>query len=305
MTMIKERLTAAMEAKNNDLNSFVWKFARDGKGEQKEIRLVDATEEQLNSFYQHCASMLYSKDKSNPGRYTVLDLIKEQREKCDTEILLRKLDAGTLFSSTGGTKYPRYVYLQDIRDCLNKNREQFPTSELKNIPISVISNGLPEEFQRISINTVLDGCMDNLGVMSKKHITFTFLINLGIYLTPEELKELTEKDENGKVRSKLEVIKERLKIAPNVRLTVKPTGLTYSELRSMINLRSDKYSKLTTDQLNTLRKRILFFLEQEIDFHIQMWEKKMKEIEAVANEKGYTPVDYTHIRAHQTSLHRV
>lgn len=287
MTMIKERLNAAIEAKNNDINSFVWKFARNHQGEQEEIRLVDATKEQLNSFYKHCNSMLYSKDKSNPGRYTVLNLIKEQREKCDAEILLRKLDNGTLFNSNGA-KYPRYLYLQDIRECLSKNRDQFPTNELKNIPISTISSGLPEEFQRISINTVLDGCMDNLGIVNKKHITFTFLVKLGIYLTPEELKELTEKDEEGKIRSKLEVIKERLKINPNVMLTVKPTGLSYSEFRAMINLKSEKYSKLTTDQLNTLRKRVLFFLEQEIDFHIQMWERKIKEIEMVADSKGYT-----------------
>ena len=87
---MKEKLTEAINARNNDIKSFVWKLARDKQtGEQEEIRLVDATAEQLNRFYAHCMSMLYSEDKLNPGRYVLLDIIKEQREKCNVELFLR------------------------------------------------------------------------------------------------------------------------------------------------------------------------------------------------------------------------
>lgn len=287
MTMMREKLTAAINAKNNDVNSFIWKYARNKDRIQETIRLMDATPAQLQSFYNHCMSMLYSKDKQNPGRYTLLDLIKEQREKCDTEVFLRKLELGTLIPNNN-EKYPRYLYRQDIREFMNNNKEHFPTTELKNIPISHLPGHTPKEFQRISISSILDGCMDNLGIMNAKHITFTFILNLGVYFTPDEMRELTEKDAEGNIRSKLEVVKERLRIPSKVRLTVKPTGLSYNELRSMINLKSKKYSELTTDQLNILRKKILFFLEQEIDYHIQIWEQKIKEINAVCKERGIT-----------------
>ena len=110
---MKEKLTEAINAKNNDVKSFVWKLARNKQtGEQEEIKLVDATEEQLNRFYTHCMSMLYSEDKLNPGRYVLLDIIKEQREKCNVELFLRDLETGRL--TADGKPYPRYLYCQDL-----------------------------------------------------------------------------------------------------------------------------------------------------------------------------------------------
>ena len=53
MTVMREKLMEAIEAKNNDTKSFVWKLARKSDGTQEEIRLVDATPEQLNTFYKH------------------------------------------------------------------------------------------------------------------------------------------------------------------------------------------------------------------------------------------------------------
>ena len=47
------KLAEAYEKKKSDINSFVWKGAKkevDGQFVQEEIRLMDATEEQLNSF---------------------------------------------------------------------------------------------------------------------------------------------------------------------------------------------------------------------------------------------------------------
>ena len=159
--MMKEKLTQAIEAKNNDTKSFVWKFARKSDGTQEEIRLVDATPEQLNSFYAHCHSMLYSNDKLNPGRYTLLKIIEEQRRKCNVELFLRKLESGSICSDN--RPYPRHLYLQDIRSYMNAHKADFPSNELNEISISSISGGLPREFARISINEVLDGCLDQLG----------------------------------------------------------------------------------------------------------------------------------------------
>jgi len=284
MTQIGDKLAAAIEAKNNDIKEFVWKLARKSDGTQDEIRLVDATPEQLKTFYKHCQSMLYSTDKLNPGRYVLLDIIGEQRRKCNVELFLRKLESGAICAD--GKPYPRYLYIQDLRKYMNANKKDFPSSELKNISIAAITGGLPREFERISIEEVLDGCLDMLGTIDNKHITFSFILNLGVYLTPEEMKEFDEKDKDGNTRSKLEVIKERLNIKNTVRLTVKPSGLNFEELRAMVNLRPKKYSELTTGQLTVLRDKVLFKLENEVSYHIEQWEERSKQIELVAESRG-------------------
>lgn len=286
MTVMREKLMEAIEAKNNDTKSFVWKFARKADGTQEEVHLVDATPEQLNAFYKHCKSMLYSEDKLNPGRHVLLKIIEEQRKKCNVELFLRKLESGSICSDN--RPYPRHLYIQDIRSYMNSHKEDFPSNELKEISISSISGGLPREFGRISIDEVLNGCLDQLGYFDNKHITFSFILNLGVYLTPTEMKEFDEKDKDGNTRSKLEVIKERLGIKSSVRLTVKPTGLNFNELRAMVNLKSKKYSDLTTDQLTVLRNKVLFRLENEVMFHIEQWEERMRQIELVAKERGIT-----------------
>jgi hypothetical protein len=283
MTTIKEKLTEAINAKNNDIKSFVWKFPRKSDGTQEEIRLIDATAEQLQQFYSHCNSMLYSENKSNPGRYVLLDIIKEQREKCNVELYLRKLNEGVL---TNGEPYPRHLYCQDIMSCIRQNKETFPQSELKNLSIGMITGGIPREFDRLSIASVIDGCLDQLGTLQTTHITYNFILNMGIYLTPAELRDCNEKDAEGNRRKKPDIIKERLGLKPTARLTIKPSGLSFSEFRSMIKLRSTKYSDLTTEQLVTLRNKVLFRLEQEVNFHIDQWEDLVRKIEAVANYKG-------------------
>lgn len=286
MTTLKDKLVNAIDSKNNDLKSFVWKMAKNAEGTQKEIHLVDATDAQLQQFYDHCQSMLYSTDKLNPGRYVLLDIISEQRKKCNTELFLRKLESGAICADS--EPYPRYVYIQNLRAFLNNNKSQFPSNELKNISISECTNGIPREFQDVSIENVIDGCLDQLSTIDNKHITFSFILNLGVYLTPAEMKDFDEKDKDGKTRSKLEVIKERLNIKPSVRLTVKPTGLNFNELRAMINLKAKKYSELTTDQLTVLRNKVLFRLENEVQYHIEQWESRKKEILKVAESRGLT-----------------
>ena len=284
MTVMKDKLMEAIEAKNNDIKSFVWKFPRKQDGTQDEIHLINASPEQLNQFYKHCYSMLNSTDKLNPGRYVLLNIIKEQRVKCNVELYLRKLESGEICADK--KPYPRHLYLQDIRSFMDNHKKDFPTDKLDSISIASCTNGLPREFERISINDVLDGCLDGLGFLDNKHITFSFILNMGVYLTPSEMKEFDEKDKDGNTRSKLEVIKERLNIKSSVRLTVKPTGLNFSELRAMVNLKPKKYSELTTDQLLVLRNKVLFRLENEVMFHIDQWEERIRQLKLVADSKG-------------------
>ncbi len=272
-----------MEAKNNDVKSFVWKLAKNSDGIQKEIKLVDATPEQLKHFYDHCQSMLHSSDTTNPGRYVLLDIINDQRKRCNTELYLRKLESGEI--TIDKEPYPRHLYIQDLNAFMNNNRSLFPVGKLKEISITQCPGKLPKEFTRLSIQDVLDGCMDGLGIFDNKHITFSFILNMGVYLTPAEIKDLDEKDADGNTRSKLEVLKERLNLNQEIRLMVKPTGLNFNELRAVLTLYPKKYSAMTTDQLLVLRNKVLFRLENEVSFHIEQWEERARQIELVATSR--------------------
>lgn len=290
MTLVKERLTEAIEAKKNDLSSFVWKYARKSDGTQEEIKLMEATPEQLQQFYDHCNSMLYQKDKINPGRKILLNIIKNQRDKCNTEIFLRKLEKGSI--SADGKPYPRYLFLQDLSAFLASNQIQFPKDKYKETSIAYCINGLPREFERLNIDIVRDALLDQIGYFDNKHITFSFIIKMGVYLTPEEMREFSQTDENGNRRSRLEIIKERLNINPDVHIVVKPSGLSFTELRAMLGLRYKKYSELTTDQLLTLRNKVLFRLEQEVEFHISQWEDLKSKLEKVAEAREIELVNH-------------
>ena len=56
----------------------------------------------------------------------------------------------------------------------------------------------------------------------------------------------------------------------------------------MVNLKPKKYSELTTDQLTVLRNKVLFKLENEVMFHIEQWEERMRQLRMVAESKGIT-----------------
>ena len=266
MTIIRERLEEAMASKKIDVKNFIWKGEKkeiNGVMTQEEIRLIDADEKQLNKFYNHCMSMLYNQDKQNPGRYLLLDIIKDQIARCNCELFLRWLE-----QEKGK---PRFTFLSDVRTILDNNKENIP--DTTNIPISLI----------------IDGCIDRLGYFNKQHITLSFILKQGLWFTQQELKDLTEKNEDGTTKDRVEVVKEKLGLTkPGINLYITPKGLNFAQLKAMISLRSKKYSELTTDQLKTLRNVILFALSDEVRFHINQWESRITQLKEVAKFKGIT-----------------
>ena len=292
MGIMAEKLAAAQEIKKNDIDTFVWKGPKkevDGKIVQEEIKLKDATDAQLKEFYAHCISMLYSKDRENPGRYTLLTIVQEQRDKCNAELYIRWVENRYKKDNpTHREEIPRCTYQKAIRTILTNNRDLFDKDKLNEYPISQITNGVPVEFHDVSIAMTQDACLGTLGDFNKKHLSLNFITKLGLWFTPAEMKDLTEKDENGKTRDRLDVIRERHGLKPVIRLYINPKGLTYTELRAMLNLKSKsrKYSDLTTDQLVTLRDRVLFFFEQEVEEHIKQWESRIAQLKKVAELRG-------------------
>lgn len=282
MTIIRERLEEAMASKKIDVKNFIWKGEKkeiNGVMTQEEIRLIDADENQLNKFYNHCMSMLYNQDKQNPGRYLLLDIIKDQIARCNCELFLRWLE-----QEKGK---PRFTFLSDVRTILDNNKENIP--DTTNIPISTIVGGCPDEFKEIPISLIIDGCIDRLGYFNKQHITLSFILKQGLWFTQQELKDLTEKNEDGTTKDRVEVVKERLGlIKPGINPYITPKGLNFAQLKAMISLRSKKYSELTTDQLKTLRNIILFALSDEVRFHINQWEARISQLQEVAKLKDIT-----------------
>ena len=284
---LQKKLTEALENKENDINLYVWKGPKidmNGTRVQESIKLVDATPEQLQEFYNHCQSMLYSTDRDNPGRLVLLDIIKDQRERCNTELYLRYVENAYL--SDNRPKIQRFTYLNSIKTFMDNNKELFPRERLGEILITSVTGGVPDDLKSLTIDYVLDGLLDKLGVLSKKHLTLSFLLKLGLWFTPQEKREFDEEvEQTGKTVS--EIIKERCGLKANTKLRIIPKGLfNYKEFRAMITLKNKKYSEMTTDQLLTLRNKVLFALEDEVEFHAKSWVEREKQILKVAESRG-------------------
>jgi hypothetical protein len=50
--------------------------------------------------------------------------------------------------------------------------------------------------------------------------------------------------------------------------------------------KKQKYSDMTTEQLVTLRNKVLLRFQREVDGHIYSWRKLQKQIELVARNRG-------------------
>ena len=276
-TLMEEKLKEAIDKKQSDINSFVWKGEKEldasGRYKQPEIKMINLSQEDLQKYYDHCKKMLFNQDPSKPGRYLVLERIPEQRERCGAELFLRYLEQNKGMS--------RFSLLGSINEFQKNNREILKTWKPT---IEDVFANIPEEFGKIPLSLVIDGCLDRLGTFNKKAITRNFVLKQGIWLTPTESKELMEE---GSGKQRLEIIRERLNIQDVERLSINSKGLNFAQMRAMLNIKQDrKYMDLTTTQLETLRYRILFNLEENVKEHIAFWERKMEELEIIANYRG-------------------
>ena len=173
----------------------------------------------------------------------------------------------------------KFSFRQTINTFLNNNRDAFK-DVIPSLGDMVI---VPNEYERIPLSDIMDGCLGSLGVFNKKHITRTFILKQGIWLTATEAKELVEHDAEGVLIDRLEIIRERLNLKEIEKLWINSKGLTFTQMRAMLQLKPNKkYGELTTAQLETLRYRILFNLEETVEEHITAWEQRMEQIEQIA-----------------------
>lgn len=279
-TEFAEKLKTAIVDGNFYAKSYVWKGPKvknnDGTFSQQVVNLVDATDAQLREFYNHCISMLYNQDRINPGRRPLLEIIQSQKDRCGVELYLRE-------SEGNGTS--RYTIIESVKQAIRYSG--LTQDAVRNIPLSDFVM-VSSQYSNLPIKLVQEGCLNKLGKFDKSHLTLTFILKQGLRLTEAEEQELTELDSKGYRRNFIEVIKDRLDIGDHMKLKTDAKGLTYAQLRAMLNLKSRYYNELTVEQLKTLRYRLLLSLEEDVVFHIEQWENRISQLKEVAEMRGIT-----------------
>lgn len=272
MTEFGDTLAKAIDKRNSDINSFVWK-SQNGT----EIRLMDMEEKDLQKAYNHTTDMLYNSNPYSPGKYCVRKNIHRTWDSCNAELLKRFL----LYECNVGFKTNK-----DILDYVLAAKKQYNACDSDDV--TKIINGVPTVYEKVTINDLLNACFDKLDVLNKKMISDKFILAQGIWLTDDEKKELTEYDSEGNMRKWLDVVKERL-FLNNVRLRIDQKGLSYSEFRSLVQMdKLPKISSLPTATLKLLRDKILLLLDSDLNYHIDKWTAIKEQIEKVAEYKKIT-----------------
>ena len=105
-----------------------------------------------------------------------------------------------------------------------------------------------------------------------------------------DYKKLKEWSELNKLSSlnTMEKVYKYLRLREYDKLRSNPTGLNLSQMKGMLEItHSKKYTDLTTEQLVTLRYRVLLDLRANVRSHISKWETLKHQIELVAESKGF------------------
>jgi len=277
-----DALQKAFDAKKNDYTNFVWKGEKIKDGDkyvQNTEKIADMSPERLKECWKHCEKMLHNDDPKHLGRHNVLEEVTLQINKCNVELLLRYFE-NTYLRRENSSATKRFSLMVSLRELMRNNSE---VTDWSQVPISYISENLPDEFKDINIADVLDGCTDNLGAFNKQHLTMTFITKMGLWFTKAEENELKANSN----QDRLKLAKERLHLPSKLILRFSEKGLSYHEMRAMLTLpKKQKYSDMTTEQLVTLRNKVLLRLSREVDGHIFSWNRLQKQIELVAKSKG-------------------
>lgn len=276
MSDLADKLTQAIEKRTNNINNWTW-INKNGES----VRLLDMPVDELQKAYNHALDMLYRKTNYKFGKLEVRKNIQKLHESCNAELLHRYIQHELAIEMFKTNK--------DILDFINKFKEA--NGATNEDSITVMFSNLPKEFETLTIGDLLKACLDACEPINRKLISNDFIISLGIWLTEDEKKDLTEFDENGKLRPWIQVMKERLFIDGGY-FRVVPTGLTYAELRALLNLEQrTRVSSVPSATLKLLRDKILLLLDNDLEYHINKWTNLKDQIENVAAYKGWELVN--------------
>lgn len=276
MSDLGDKLSEAIKKRENNINNWTWK-SKSGES----VRLLDMDFPTLQKAYNHALDMLYRKTGYKFGKLEVRKNIHKLHRSCNAELLRRYIQYDLAIEMFKTNK--------DILDYINKFKE---INHVTNVDsITTMFSNLPKEYETLTIGDLLAACLDMLEPINRKLISDKFITSLGIWLTEDEKKDLTEFTEDGQLRPWIQVMKERLFIDSGY-FKVMPTGLSYSELKSLLNLQQrTKVSIIPSATLRLLRDRILLILDNDLEYHIRKWTELKEQIEFVAEYKNWTLVN--------------
>ena len=267
---LNRAIETSKERARTDVNNLVWKYKN---GTSK--RLMDMDNDELQKCYDHCNSMLYSKAKVTPGKYTIKQIINRTYENVNAELFMRYI-LHELNLEMFKTNKDLFDFIIAQKSSLNLKDSDYVTTIFTNVPTI---------FEKVTIDRLLSACFDKLDALNRKIISDKFIVSQGIWLTNEEKKELQE-FVDGKQRDFMDVIKERLVLNNSLKLRIDRKGLSYNEFRSLVKLdQYPKISSLPTATLTLLRDKILLLLDYDVEYHIAKWENLISNIKKVAEKK--------------------
>lgn len=285
MAELRDKLSEALRKKEEDINTYIWKFPRDAEKPRQQVKLMDCTQEQLQQFYNHCESMLRNTNKLCLGRYNLLVLIKSQKDKIGAELLLREMQEEN-------KHFTRFALNEAIEELIDNNKKKgvIIDTEISTFE-QYTSTPLSTKYNKLSLQLIRDACTNRLGVFDNSHITKSFLLKRGLWLSKEDIKKLNEYAVKNKLDDdfkKLDIVKKYLNLRDYHILKRNSRGLSLQELEQMLLLHPCKFTDLNTEQLEILRYKILPDLERNVKDHIERWETLSSQIKKVAKVKKYT-----------------
>ena len=268
--------------KINEVEDYTWKLEKyideNGVLVQNSIKLIDASEEQLRKFINHCNSMLYNKNNpKDPGRCVLLINVKNQIDKCNAELFRREL--GPAYSNLTLSILMKFIENNDV----NMNLTTLSDADIyDNVPENLL------EYMSVSVSDAIDSLKGKLGEFNRKPLTLTFLMKQEIWLADDEKEEMNKFLLQNPNKTKSDYVKSYLKLPEGIKIRFSPRGLSLSKMKSLLSL-SNKvlYSSMTDEQLILLKNRVLYDLIDEIQHHIKNWEERISQIKEVAKIKGY------------------
>lgn len=269
-----------------EISEYVWKkqkqIVEKNNKIQNSVRMIDMSEEELKTAYNHCKQMLFNDEKTSLGRYLVLQEINKQIQYCNAELAVRWF-LEELTKDNGSPYYTRFSLTCEIENFIN--REDIKRINLSELTLNKIYNGLPTNFENVPLDIFLKACRNLLGTFNRSHLTNQFILSLGVWFNQKDIMDFKNRNLES-LNDRLNDLKSKLKLKSDTVIPVKATGLCIEQFSAIVNIRANiKYTDLSILQLETLRDSVLFTLADTVRRHIKQWETLMCQIEEVCTEK--------------------
>lgn len=273
-----------------DIKTYKWRDKRltaDRDEVAVEYKMVDMGPIELQHAYDHCKHMLYNTDKNNLGRMLVLDEISQQLEYCGAELALRWFKEQK--DAQGNFLWTEDNLMINLRTWLSSITDYDPNKTYRLQDFLEV----PPEFKSISVEALKNACRDNLGYFNHSKISLAFIFRMGIYFKPDELETINKRVYSSTLKEKFDVLKSQTGLKDDAPLRANPSGLTEAEFRDLVYLKKhkgfkkSKYSEMPSSLLEVLRKKVLYAFEEEVLYQVSTWTALMKQIEEVADYKGF------------------